>query len=809
MADDTPIRQSECNEKQDVAQTEAAFMEGGAVPAPHFAQPGSGQRAARPVARPDDGWAPANQESRRNPKNTLMVALIAVLAIVSIGSLAGVVMLASSMARQKTAVAPAEPSRDADAKPHDADSKLHEAEQKARDAEQKLSETDKKIHDAEAKATEADKRAHDAETKLTEADKKIHDAETKATEADKKVHDAEQKAHDAQLLADAAAKPAPAAATATLPAAEAAPKTVEHKHRQRDAKLQETQLKVPAANALAPIPADNAPAAAQNSPIGAQNSADATNPQATYQTGPNMTLANPNPAYANPSPAYTNPAYGGANPTAASASPAYGNPNPAYSNQNPVYAANPSAAYVNPAYANPSPAYTNPVPAYVDPNNRMAAGVQIADIDRRGPVVEPAVPPRWRDPQRIPQKQRSNYLAQIRLAQQAWDRGDARLARQYLEPYRTDADKQNLRNFAWHYLWHASRAGAVRGNQPFALLAGTPAPGWINSLAFTPAGDQLIAAGCEGTSRAFLAAWNLGDPARPRFFQAGGPRISHEARGYRPQDNPAGIDGHVGEILCAAVTASGKRIITAGADRTLKVWDPQSGQLQATLLSFRQPISCMAISPRTKQLVVGTGRYRSDAEPGELILCQSGAKGTVPSTHVLARSVAPASVAFTPDGNTLVVCGPIFDAARRPRQGVFLLDVATGRSVTLASNRPQAAAVSPDGQLLAIGCATGDIELWPLASVSAMGVKPAVVPGHRGAVMSLCFSPDGSVLASGGADQNAKIWDVASGQELLSLKHTGAVEALRFSPDGMMLATADRTNVQGNVRIWGAVIDDR
>ena len=57
------------------------------------------------------------------------------------------------------------------------------------------------------------------------------------------------------------------------------------------------------------------------------------------------------------------------------------------------------------------------------------------------------------------ENQQRLYVTQIRLAKQAWDRGDTNEVLRLLEPYRSDPARQKLCSFAWYYLWRAAHNG--------------------------------------------------------------------------------------------------------------------------------------------------------------------------------------------------------------------------------------------------------------------------------------------------------------------------------------------------------------
>ena len=326
-------------------------------------------------------------------------------------------------------------------------------------------------------------------------------------------------------------------------------------------------------------------------------------------------------------------------------------------------------------------------------------------------------------------------------------------------------------------VWHVDTARALA---KLELAVGTPA-----IIRFTPDGKSLVGT----TTAGGLIAWDA-ETYRPRAL-----------RGER---DVAGQEGHKGEVTCAATPLVGGRLPTGGADKTVRLWDLQARKFEPTAVNLKQGVACMAVSPEGRILAIGTGRYKTNFEPGEVILWQLGAAGSEPRLQTVLKGIAVSGLAFTPDGGALALCGVMPDSSKGLRQEAVLMNLATGRAVELASNLPQSVAVAPDGRLLAIGRATGEIDLWRIESSAPRSRSPRVLQGHRGAVDSLGFSPDGKTLVSGGCDNNAKVWDVATGEELLTFKHNGAVEAVRFSPDGKILATADHDAVHGGVRLWRA-----
>lgn len=151
------------------------------------------------------------------------------------------------------------------------------------------------------------------------------------------------------------------------------------------------------------------------------------------------------------------------------------------------------------------------------------------------------------------------------------------------------------------------------------------------------------------------------------------------------------------------------------------------------------------------------------------------------------------SVAISPTGDVIAV-------GADPGQ-VIVLPLAADGTVgeplaTLAAGGPVWSLVfSPDGGQLAY--ADGNqVHLWDVAAGADVGVWA----GHADQLWALAFSPAGDRLASGSWDGTVIVWDTASGDQLLTLTgHTRYVGALAFTGDGSALVSGSGDS---SVRLW-------
>jgi len=285
----------------------------------------------------------------------------------------------------------------------------------------------------------------------------------------------------------------------------------------------------------------------------------------------------------------------------------------------------------------------------------------------------------------------------------------------------------------------------------------------------------------------------------------------------------AEIAAHRGSISGAAYTDDGRRIVTTGADGSMKIWDATYRNLVRTIELDDGPATSLALNgvraltghangkvvlwdlDRAEKIatvqrneaniwaVAFTGdpdRFAAASHDWKVTLWD--ARQTAAPLQVLdGHENSVQSLAYSPQ-RLLLASGSADKTVR-----VWNLDTLDlKRSYRGPRDFVTSVAFSPNGKLLAAGALDGRIQVWSVLSSRRL----RALSGHRGRVADIAFSPSGDQLASAGEDGTVRLWDLQRGRILRALTgHVGGATAVAFSPDGQHLASA---GVDGRVRLW-------
>jgi len=253
-----------------------------------------------------------------------------------------------------------------------------------------------------------------------------------------------------------------------------------------------------------------------------------------------------------------------------------------------------------------------------------------------------------------------------------------------------------------------------------------------------------------------------------------------ESASAQPESVP--LSGHKGAARAIAFSSDGKAVATAGADGTVRVWDPALGQQN---LKLEQPVEAVgvAFSPDGKSLATA----RKD---GVLTLFDAGTGKEIRTSGTTGRSGG--AIAFSPDGKRIVTGSD--------RGIIDMFDVATGKVLfrfRAQGGVPTAAAFSPDGKLMAVGTGGGLVHLLePLTGREVLRFRQG-----NGTVTGLAFLQEGRKVGMAGGGRAVGIFDVATGKDEKTFEAKEEIRALAFTADGKLAVTAGTGR---EIRLWDA-----
>jgi len=259
--------------------------------------------------------------------------------------------------------------------------------------------------------------------------------------------------------------------------------------------------------------------------------------------------------------------------------------------------------------------------------------------------------------------------------------------------------------------------------------------------------------------------------------------------GHLPPRSPKlTLKGHTNDVKTIAFSADGKTIISGSIDKTVILWDVQTGQVKQRFTKHQGMVWALAFS--SDQATIASACY----EIGDVWVWDA-------QTGESRRQLSPrlSTMAFSKKGE-------VFIGARL--KSLYTWDTQTWKRNRIDTEHTDAIyviALSSDGKTLASGDRDGIIILWDTESW-----RPIQKIKLQNWIKSLAFSPDGKKLVVGSAVMGASgsqiggeinVWDIAAKKSVTLMKSPEIVWSVSVSPNGKLIVGASRG---GKIRIWDA-----
>ncbi|KAF3090554.1 WD domain protein [Orbilia oligospora] len=289
------------------------------------------------------------------------------------------------------------------------------------------------------------------------------------------------------------------------------------------------------------------------------------------------------------------------------------------------------------------------------------------------------------------------------------------------------------------------------------------------------------------------------------------------------------LTGHNGGVSSVKFSPDGKWIASVSADKSLRVWDSRTGELEQIFEAHTAGISDVAWSPDSKTLATGSDDKTIrlwELKSGRMIRILKGHHNYVYCLN------------FNPQGNMIVSgsydeavriwdirsgnCQKTLPAHQDPVSGVDFIrdgtmivscshdkliriwDTNTGQCLkTLVEEElPPVSCVrfSPNGKYILASTLDSSIRLWDYLRDGGKVLKTYL--GHVNAKYSIfsAFSRDGKYIFSGSEDSAIYIWDVQTKEVLQVLRsHEDVVLGISAHPSENLLVSS---SLDGTVKIW-------
>lgn len=293
-------------------------------------------------------------------------------------------------------------------------------------------------------------------------------------------------------------------------------------------------------------------------------------------------------------------------------------------------------------------------------------------------------------------------------------------------------------------------------------------PNWIDVLAVTSNGQQLISGDRDGT----VKIWDL-----------------NLAIKLNNAVEPCLLKGHTSPICALAVTSNGEKIISGSHDGTIKVWDVESRTELHCLIGHEKKVSALAVTPDGEKIISGSidGMLK--------VWNLNNFYKIEPCNTLQVHAEQVNALAVTQDGAVISASddGTIKFWSLDNEALIRLIGSYNGSY----HNSAKAVAVTPDGRKVVSTSSIGIIYVLNLNS-NIENLEERCSKGHAGAVWTVVATDNGKVI-SASDDFTLKIWDSSSGQELHTLKgHIGAVRKVAVTIDGKAISASD----DSTLRVW-------
>lgn len=261
-----------------------------------------------------------------------------------------------------------------------------------------------------------------------------------------------------------------------------------------------------------------------------------------------------------------------------------------------------------------------------------------------------------------------------------------------------------------------------------------------------------------------------------------GPRGFVNALGFTTIGEMGPLAGHMKSVRRLAFSPDSKRAFSVGEDRSIRIWDVDSGRCLKNTRTFTFDPVAGAFTPNGRFAATAYGDTFKTLDLWDL------KTGSLFRRH---QGMGCIAICFSQDSSRVAALGS--DGR------ILIRDVATEKVLWDLRDIGQGIshiAFLDTSDALAMGSDDGSLQVRHLNEAEPL----FRATGHTGPISFIGSSPDGSTLLTGGEDETVRLWDSSSGEELRQFKgHRGTIISASFTADNNHIVSASS---EGSVKIW-------
>jgi WD40 repeat protein len=251
------------------------------------------------------------------------------------------------------------------------------------------------------------------------------------------------------------------------------------------------------------------------------------------------------------------------------------------------------------------------------------------------------------------------------------------------------------------------------------------------------------------------------------------------------------LSNHTEEVTTMVVTSDGRYILSGSGEKTIKVWDLESGREIITLKGHTGWISAMALTSDDKYLISGCndGSLKVwDIRYWRELFTLPGHKGKIEGILITPdnrRAVTWSESGKDSKDDSLKIWDIEYGIELISHDNFFKDKIRNVNKIILIS----------DNRCIVSGLKDNLLKIWDLENDREL----ASLPGHTDHIDIIAVTSDYRRAVSGSRDHTLKVWDLESNRELASLpEHTDWIHDIALTSDcRLVVSPSDNT-----LKVW-------